>query len=624
VDIDVTDDLDNLDDFSFLLEISIQKIQDHEDYLAFIAWAQEAYPVLFGPIKQLDYAEAAVVATWMARAVWNGTPLASHRYQPRVMALPGRNAPCLCGSQQKFKQCCRDFPYPPDFTEDELWPMLAASRSDKFWLQAAQEGRLPTLGILVIAEQFSELRRRQSVNKLADIAFGGPVTDPAMSMLVDIVCDAYDDLYKTDASKVKLLQRLSDHTANAIRAAANQRLTSWLHDQGREEEAWQSFERALHAAPNDPANAALELTLLVSLKDYSRAKHRADFWWRRLSRLQDMPSELLDLLRAARDDPARALARVSQAAAPYPLGELIDWVEQHITQPLPELSWIPLDDDDSPELVGAHRPAVIALEREWRSLVAMSKPFSVHWSSGEEEVAWSTWESWLPWLQARPEAMQSLDVLDDLIALLSTAAEMEGLLENPWVDDLISRGVSMLNTHWPPERMGTLPWLILENRPALRILARAIVAHDTWDETQWTLIESYLRLNPGDNHGFRGVAVNELLNENRDEEALELCQRYPEDLMVEIVFGRVLALYRMGQQGAAINVLQLALQDKPKVMDYLLRDKISKPRIDLDRVALGGADEAWLYRDAMRMTWIHTVGLVGWLKPLVRKLNRRR
>ena len=233
-------------------------------------------------------------------------------------------------------------------------------------------------------------------------------------------------------------------------------------------------------------------------------------------------------------------------------------IDRHIDRAMPELEWAALASSADVEdwVVNAFEPAPsqaeCALIDDWRLHSDVSKPFSVEWFSGDEPDTWGGCDDWLPWLGSHPQAMDSLEILDDLITLLSGADRAMGEFENPWLQKLIDRGVAILMQHWPEDREGNLPWLITENRPALRILARAIVERDDegrWDEATWRLTSAYSRLNPVDNHGFRELVINQLLIAGRDEEALVLANQYPDDSLAEIVYGRVLALFRGCRDG---------------------------------------------------------------------------
>ena len=402
---------------------------------------------------------------------------------------------------------------------------------------------------------------------------------------------------------------------------------AWLHDQGERRAAWNALTRAQRATPNDPALAGLELSLLASERNYDKARERAGYWLRRLEKLGSVPDEALDLLREVRADPQRALADLTRDAAPPAISNLLNWIERNGGRPIPDLEWTSVSADaDDETMRDAHEPVPRAgeeaLVEEWQACSGLGKPFSVSWMSGDEADAWLRSDDWLPWLDSHPEALDSFDILDDLITLLFVTEEATGLLENPWVGALIDRGVTMLLEHWPEDRPGRLPWLIMENRPPLRILSKAVMQDE--DGPDVALMRAYLRLNPGDNHGFRGPLINGLLKAGDDAEALKLAEPFADDGMADIIYGRALALYRTGRKGDAVNALVDAAEHLPLVLDYLIRDHVAKPRIDPTGIIVGGKDEAWLYRDAMRDTWLATEGMLGWLKELAKSLKSKR
>lgn len=624
------DDANNA--FKVALQASIRMIsRDESDSSAYLAWARRSLPVLLPEIAGLTEQDTDIMAFWIARAIWNATPLESNGYRPRPLVAPQRNQPCPCGSMKKFKHCCRDAPAPPEIPTETIWPVMIECFPDKYWIEAARSGALPSIGLYAAASVFRDQERWRALKDLTEALLGESVVIKAeMAGLIDPLCDAYNALYRTDRKKQALLERLATHPLAPVRSAANQRLASWLHDQGEQESAWAALATAQQADPRDPAIAGLEISLLASEQAYDRARERAGFWLRRFRKDPGIPDQMLHFLEAVRADPRRALAEVSRDAAPPPIATLYDWIDQQAHRPLPALDWAPLvapPDDDW--LKSAYEPVPRAEEQvlveEWRSRSQLDKPFSVHWLSGDEDQAWERFEDWLPWLLEHPETLDSFEILDDLIMLLVFTEEFTGLIDNPWIDMLIVRGVRMLLDHWPTERAGALPWIVTENRPALRILARAALAHgETGDQEKIQLMRAYLRLNPQDNHGLRALLINDLLKAGQDHEALELAQRYPDDALAEIVYGRVLALFRTGERGEAITALLAAAEQLPLLLEYLVRERVAAPRIDPETVLLGGKDQAWLYREAMRPTWIATEGLIKWLKPLAKKIKAKR
>ncbi|MBI2970332.1 MAG: hypothetical protein HYY36_06275 [Gammaproteobacteria bacterium] len=161
-----------------------------------------------------------------------------------------------------------------------------------------------------------------------------------------------------------------------------------------------------------------------------------------------------------------------------------------------------------------------------------------------------------------------------------------------------------------------LSWRSPESRPVLRPFARliSVYLHTRREVEAIALAEKLLALNPGDNHGFRGIVMNEYLRTGRDAEALELSARYPDDAQPEIPYGRVLAFYRQGRLDEAQEALHKAVDVLPKVVRYLTSSNVRKPKFRPEGITFGGDDQAWMYREEMREVWLQIPGALDWLK----------
>lgn len=628
-----------LDSMQVMLQAAILRLtSDERDPDSFVEWARDAFPTLVPEaFAAMPAGERPTAATWIAREIWNATPLESNGFKPQRLPAPKRNDPCPCGSGRKFKHCCAGMATGPVLDVEAMWLVLVDACSDKYWLERAAARVLPMEGIAAVAFRFRESGRWRALVKLVEPLFdGGPNEMRSkrdsrrsrhLASLIDPLCDAYDALYKTDRKKRDLLTRLATHDSSAIRMESNLRLAAWLHDQGDVDRAWSAWQRAVRAEPDHPSPAALEITMLCSEGRTDQASRRADFWLRRFRHLTDEFPELIGFLEDARDDPQRALVASSQGAVDPQLAELVAWISSHHERALPAYRWVPIDAPDDLEMRDAHEleaPRKCArVERSWQRVVAIEKPFSTEWLPFEIEGAWLSPDRWLAWLQKTPAALDSLSIIDDLLSLILAAEDSAfPFVRAEGVQPLIARGLAILEASQPEaDGEATLPWLISENRPALRILSHAIAFEPdpSHPDTQ-RLIDWYLKLNPNDNHGWRCIAVNQLLVDGKDEAALKLAESYPDDMHAEVAFGRVLALYRLGRQGEAIEHALKAAEELPLVLDYLYKNKVRPPRIDPLGVMLGGKDQAWLYRDAMRETWMRAEGMREWLGGLRKRL----
>ncbi len=181
---------------------------------------------------------------------------------------------------------------------------------------------------------------------------------------------------------------------------------------------------------------------------------------------------------------------------------------------------------------------------------------------------------------------------------------------------------------------GTLPWLFLDNRPFLRAyhgLALEILEKGQFEQA----LESFLTLliwNPNDNQGIRSLAIDCCFRLDQPEGALEICDRFPEDGMEGVLYGRPLALFKLGEIDQAREALALAVYNLPLVAHELVKQRHRKPKgLSLDSVALWSPEQAYLYWKEQGRSWktcrtkhlvIHPVLL--WKMTNVRRMLQQR
>ena len=159
-------------------------------------------------------------------------------------------------------------------------------------------------------------------------------------------------------------------------------------------------------------------------------------------------------------------------------------------------------------------------------------------------------------------------------------------------------------------------WGILETRPYMRArlgLARCLEFEDRTDEA----IEHYrelLRLNPNDNQSVREMLGICLLNQERDREVIELCERYPDDFLALPLYVRALAQFRLtGDSPAARTALHRAVKANPYVAELLLEE--DEPPIYLpEAYSPGSEEEAAICFDEIDEAWLDTPNAIYWLR----------
>ena len=172
-----------------------------------------------------------------------------------------------------------------------------------------------------------------------------------------------------------------------------------------------------------------------------------------------------------------------------------------------------------------------------------------------------------------------------------------------------------------------LEWGWLENRPFLRCLhGLALVRYEDGKiEEALRLFRELLSLNSTDNQGVRAMTQEALFKLNRFEDALKIAEQYPDDAMSETMYGKALALFKLGHRGEATMALQEAIEHLPLVGKELLktRHRLSKTASP-DFITLGGADEAYYYWERWGQFWEEDPESLEWLRGTMRQTTKPR
>jgi tetratricopeptide (TPR) repeat protein len=171
-------------------------------------------------------------------------------------------------------------------------------------------------------------------------------------------------------------------------------------------------------------------------------------------------------------------------------------------------------------------------------------------------------------------------------------------------------------------RMGRdcLPWSLIGNRPYLRAraaLAMALLRSGLLEEAEAASVE-LLALNPEDNQGFRQILADVRLRMGNDAGVLEICDAFAFDTSESLLYGRVLALYRMGRRDDAREALSHAMATLPLVGQELARATHVPPAtMHHDYVTAGGADQAFQYWVRAGEVWLQTAGAIEFVAAFI-------
>jgi tetratricopeptide (TPR) repeat protein len=558
----------------------------------------------------------------LGRMLWNRMPLPDNHFRPRPLPNPERNAACPCGSGQKYKRCCARADAIGNPFEDVSLLKFVLERYSTRELEAVPLGHMNQEELVYVCREWlREGRAAEVATLLARLFEDVTKLDERAEFAFDTLADCYDVLGRPK-KKQQLIEACLSAPNLALRSTALHRKITILADRGQYAEAWRLFQEALRLQPDNPALATLEISLLLGQDDRERLRERGQFWIARLSRnkehdYSDLVAHLRELV--AKPDETQLEYESEQRPGVAELRRLIE-----STPPL-QCHYELHRSGDEAYLQPA--PALRSLAEQWSAQAGMVKPQLTAFQSATPS-GWKDTAAGLTLLENSPLAWQCFDILDDLVLGIESACIMgDDLLLVP----LLERARELLRLVIATHRAENcaLPWTHLPNRPALRLCASlyySLLRRRRVDEAvalaQWMV----MTLNPIDNHGLREELIRLHLARGNAGAALNVCDRYPDDVLASTQFDRSLALFMLGRTDEAASALQYAAERCPNVLPMLLAPDPKRPRLDDGFVTIGGKDEAWLYREALRATW-ETSGGLEWartLAPLIAKQAKPR
>lgn len=671
-------------DLEALAEDLVDQALAHEDPRQSLDWLLAHFSDYLEPTPFADESQnelMTALALMVGHALWNVLPLPGNRFRPQPLPKPQRNDPCPCGSGRKFKQCCGRFWRQMPLPEEMLWPLVLDRVGPKAALAAHARGEVPASALLNAAEHYWDYLAKPTKGiRFLEPLFDPPPThpEPVHADAADLLFNLYDQVHRP-RKKQQLLDRLLElPEASPLRAAAHRRRAMIRMDQDNAEEAWRHLEQARRDDPDASDLGMLEVQLLLAENRIQQAADRAGFWLRRLSRV-GLPKDdpMLEFLQRISVDPLTAMSELSAEAGNGGTGRLLHWLKQVNGRPLPdyriESADAPTSDaehddptagmhdllrnmgipenqiqgaadqlrqqfdalrdrepDDDEETEPETPPGVLIapasiarLNTEWSRVFTLSKPYSIQDSPMDSADPWSRSDRWLNFLEQHPEAFDSIDILDDLVTALLLTEEAY----TPWqiqthLLPLLERVRAIVERALAGQDEPRLEWIMADNRPALRSLARLVRCELQRQDTDaaMALAERLLELNPNDNHGFRQLLINHHLRTGDDHAALALIDRYPEDASPEFMLGQALALYRTGRRDEADEVLADAITMMPTATDMLWRKRVRQPPTT-EWVTVGSEEEGWQYRQEMRPVWETTPGALDWLRRMTKQVD---
>jgi len=602
------------------LEYSIDHILAHQD-------AERYFAALDGIVQRsgIDQWFDARMPFWMlARSIWNQVPLPSRHFQHNPLPAPKRNDTCPCGSGKKFKRCCQ--PFENEHTQDleETLPVvqLAVERFTKPQRQAAAKSAPAEVRLALAASELEAKHPGKARTLLLALLKKSGLSTPLQADAVQLLGNAYTELGHLDAGKKKMKALIPSLKPEAV-FQARCWLTSRCLDDGRPQEA---LAHVLDAESTDPDNLIAGILKTLCLRELgadAQAQRTAQEWLpvaheigdREAIELLEEQASLATLEDVVAHDANCDLAPDEDSAPPSDeayaifgapdevLRALVAQLKEALKQPL-----YPLHFDPGP-------PAADDSGTQWVLILPepVEQAQAAFYRAGQAQSVLD-----VELIRQHPALLQSPDFLEQLDAFSGASSNRLQAQFTELLYEQQDRLLSHILDALPPG--GQLPWAWLEHRPVLRLMMQAAMAQEDPSEEIATLSE-LLALCPNDNLGARAPLVNALLRAEHDAEALAICERYPDDALAETRYGHVLALVRLSRLHDAERALASAYKALPKVLNYLIASKRKMPRLNPYGVTIGGADQAWYYREEMRDAFLATPGMLSWMASIKKRLR---
>ncbi|HKI05441.1 MAG TPA: SEC-C metal-binding domain-containing protein [Thermoanaerobaculia bacterium] len=478
---DDSDDDEISEDFVDFLKEAIGEALRTEDSAAFLEWmrqeAPERVPELFEELP--DEPARRSVATELGRALWNAVPLPGNSYRPRPIPRPERNDPCSCGSGLKYKKCCARWEGAvPAFDAEGVWRFLIEGLPLEKVEELGEAGRVPRILIGDLATSFlDEGDAERALALVWPMFHSAERLDERDDAALNALLEAHD-LLELDEEKQVLVDRLTRQLKPALRAVLWESLVRSHAVEGEMEEAWQALDKARQDDPESVALGPLEVSLLLAEGRTPEAGERARFFRERFRRNPERISEEgLEFLDKVAHDPEAAQVEFS-------FGKEVAVRLQGLRDLLARL-----DPSGPPGAVygiedmagdpGAGRlvtpESLLGAEAGWDRAFFEAFPGSDEDDEDEEaevldfgpddsedvdfddiellddeEEELDAWEEdraqqWLQYLLDHPEALDSLEILEDLSHVLhELVTDRFDFLDRPILRPLLDRGLTIL------------------------------------------------------------------------------------------------------------------------------------------------------------------------------------
>lgn len=291
---------------SRILTLSAHMLREHEDPGKFLAWIATHGPAILPELAAMTHSEheSNGLFRMLGIQIYNHMPLERNSFQLAPIPRPAPNAPCDCGSELKYKRCCKTlemFKEAPDFGNLLFYSLSSYTNKD---LAMLPDTRINTQDLAAVAwELFDAGEDRRLLALLEPWFKPGVELNKRQVPLFDLMADLYFELGNPIKRK-RLIERVCQSRYKPLAAEGWMRKASMEMDTNKPADAWRSFSKAQQLDPDSPNLCVLEVTMLWSEQRLEELKKRAQFWLARLQRNRNTPPEVLEIIEICCHDPA--------------------------------------------------------------------------------------------------------------------------------------------------------------------------------------------------------------------------------------------------------------------------------------------------------------------------------
>ena len=591
---------------------ALEAIRANEYYPTMMAWARAEGVEHCG--GSLDLAQA------LAPLIWNQTPLVRRDFDTEPLAEPKRDEPCWCDSGRLYRDCCARVEMPSVIPGHLMWMLSLREWRGETLKTALDSRKAPPQALLEAGIVSAESGNNGRAQQILESLFAGDRDWAALEEQIEPAFEILVDLYQERGfhrKRAALVERVMAEGPGFLRGAALERLCLMHLDSGDLASARDAFQSAQRTLPDSPSLAYIEAMVLLHEGNVGKARQRAAFWWRRLSRQHHLDPDQLEFIAELADDPQAALA------------EQVIHSEEALAGPLTALQALLHTQQRPPRLELAHsEEGALLYEPSSREASLYSGWADACEVEIDEDAAlgflgdpWVTAPQWLQALCANPEWLDAPRVMQ---ALTLALASRFGSL--PWMVDTFFTPLAERYGFWLnqlEDAGGSFSWHDADNATLLRTgLALVIGMERGAGQEARKLAQRLLALDEEDSLGLRELVIDQLLREGNDEQALAVSEQGPEGTeMLGVQMGRVLALYRLSRREDALAVLREVYSANPYILPILCEDRPRPARLGDDMPEPGTRAEAWQYRQLMRDQWLASEGALDWLARQRRALS---